>query len=155
DHGDGRVAPARGDCRHRRRPHRVGGVRATPRRRSRSGGPLARDGCDRGGGIGAGQHHRDRRRLPRRPTVALTSAARRVAIVASMSDEIGTQFVKAVATKDTPALRALLAPDVDFRALTPNRFWEAKTADAFLDEAYSVWFDDNDNIERVESIEHA
>jgi len=72
-----------------------------------------------------------------------------------MSDEIGAQFVKAMAAKDTPALRALLAPDVDFRALTPNRFWEAKTADAFLDEAYSVWFDDNDNIERVESIEHA
>ena len=38
---------------------------------------------------------------------------------------LGTQFVDALAARDRERLRALLHPQVDFRGLTPNRFWEA------------------------------
>ena len=38
---------------------------------------------------------------------------------------LGARFVEAVAAKDPERLRAVLHPQVDFRALTPNRFWVA------------------------------
>jgi hypothetical protein len=70
--------------------------------------------------------------------------------------ELGSQFVKALAAKDRDALRALLAPQVDFRALTPNKFWEASSADDVIDRIFfSTWFDENDHVDAVESMEHA
>jgi hypothetical protein len=39
--------------------------------------------------------------------------------------DLGSRFVAALAAKDTDRLVALFASDVDFRGLTPRRFWEA------------------------------
>ena len=71
-----------------------------------------------------------------------------------MSEAIGAQFVKALTAKDHDAMHAVLAPDVDFRALTPNKFWEAATSGALIDEVFEVWFGPEDHVEAIESMEH-
>jgi hypothetical protein len=38
---------------------------------------------------------------------------------------LGAQFATALATKDFDRLRGLLHPEIDFRGMTPSRFWEA------------------------------
>ena len=53
---------------------------------------------------------------------------------------LGRRFVEALAVKDPGALGAVLHPEVDFRALTPNRFWEAHDRDAVLEILLGVWF---------------
>src|SRR6478752_7110577 len=53
----------------------------------------------------------------------------------------GRSWVEAVAAKDHDAVRALLAPDVDFRALTPGRPWEATTSDAVLEIVFGHEFE--------------
>jgi hypothetical protein len=71
-----------------------------------------------------------------------------------MDQHIGERFAQALATKDAPALLALLEPDVDFRALTPNRFWEANSASEVVDEIIlGTWFDPNDHIESLEDMQ--
>jgi hypothetical protein len=62
---------------------------------------------------------------------------------------LGRRFVQALATKDADALRAVLHPDVDFRGLTPNRFWEAHDRDAVLDIVFGVWFGPHDELEEL------
>ena len=53
---------------------------------------------------------------------------------------LGRRFVEALAVKDPEALGAVLHPEVDFRALTPNRFWEAHDRDAVLEILLEAWF---------------
>jgi ketosteroid isomerase-like protein len=62
--------------------------------------------------------------------------------------ELGERFVAALSTRDTDALVGLLAPDVDFRGMTPGRFWEASAADAVLAILYQ-WFEPTDVVEEV------
>ena len=73
-----------------------------------------------------------------------------------MSDEspttasaLGRRFVEALAIKDAEALRAVLHPEVDFRGLTPNRFWEAHDRDAVLEIVFGVWFGADDELEEL------
>lgn len=68
------------------------------------------------------------------------------------SDTLGQTFARAVARKDHDAVRALLAPDFDFRAMTPSRVWEASTADDVV-AALQQWFEDTDVIESVERLD--
>ena len=66
----------------------------------------------------------------------------------------GEAFARALATKDADVLKDLLSPSLDFKALTPGRFWEADRADAVIDEIIlGAWFDPSDNIESLESVE--
>ena len=47
----------------------------------------------------------------------------------------------AIAAQDAAALKALLAPDVNFRALTPGKSWESEDADAVVDDVIlGKWF---------------
>jgi hypothetical protein len=71
-----------------------------------------------------------------------------------MDQHIGERFAQALATKDAPALLGLLEPDVDFRALTPNRFWEANSASEVVDEIMlGTWFDPTDHIQSLEDMQ--
>jgi hypothetical protein len=71
-----------------------------------------------------------------------------------MDQHIGERFAQALATKDAPALLGLLEPDVDFRALTPNRFWEANSASEVVDEIIlGTWFDPDDHIQSLEDMQ--
>ncbi len=45
-----------------------------------------------------------------------------------MDGTTGTAFADALAAKDDSRLRGLLADDVEFRTLTPDRSWSANTA---------------------------
>lgn len=66
----------------------------------------------------------------------------------------GERFVLALATKDAEAVKALLCPDVDFKALTPGRCWESDRAVKVVDEIIlGTWFAPSDEIEGIEAME--
>jgi hypothetical protein len=66
----------------------------------------------------------------------------------------GERFARAIAAKDASALLDVLAPDVDFRAMTPGRFWEAGSAEEIVDDIiFGRWFEPSDHIDALESIE--
>ena len=60
--------------------------------------------------------------------------------------DLGSAFARGVASKDRDSLLELLAADVDFRALTPGRPWEATTAAGVLEVLFGCWFEDADEI---------
>ncbi len=62
-----------------------------------------------------------------------------------MADE-GRAYARAVAGKDRSGLLDLLADDVDFRALTPGRAWEAGTSAEVADVLFGSWFEPQDDI---------
>jgi hypothetical protein len=70
----------------------------------------------------------------------------------SMTASLGEQFARAMASKDHDQIRALLHPELDFQAMTPRRIWDANGPEDVLT-AVGTWFDENDHIEAVESIE--
>src|SRR5574338_1073628 len=63
----------------------------------------------------------------------------------SVPDE-GVVFAQALARKDVDALRAVLAPDVDFRGLTPRRFWECGTPEEVVEVVFGNWFEPQEEI---------
>jgi ketosteroid isomerase-like protein len=66
----------------------------------------------------------------------------------------GERFARAIAAKDEAALLDVLAPDVDFRAMTPGRFWEAADAKQIVDDViFGRWFEPSDHIDALESVE--
>jgi hypothetical protein len=66
---------------------------------------------------------------------------------------IGTDFARAFAARDTARIRALVDPEVDFRALTPNRSWEANGADALVEILFDNWIEPDDEVEGIELVE--
>lgn len=66
----------------------------------------------------------------------------------------GEAFARALGTKDAAALRKLLRADIDFRAMTPGRFWEAADADTVVDDiVFGKWFEPTDDVREIISIE--
>ena len=65
----------------------------------------------------------------------------------------GQRFARALAAKDFGSVKELLAPDVDFRGMTPSRSWEANSPDAVVDEILVKWFEPEDEIEALEHLE--
>jgi hypothetical protein len=51
-----------------------------------------------------------------------------------------------MAEKDSEALRDLLAHDVDFKGLTPGRFWEASDPQSVGRDVLKEWFEESDEI---------
>lgn len=68
------------------------------------------------------------------------------------SRPLGEEFARALAAKDDARLGELLHPELDFRAMTPRRIWEAEDP-AGVVEAIHVWFGDDDTIEAIESLQ--
>jgi SnoaL-like domain len=66
---------------------------------------------------------------------------------------LGRAFAEALGHKEFDRVAALLAPDVDFRALTPRRAWEATGTQAVVDDVLRQWFEDSNQLEQVISIE--
>jgi hypothetical protein len=70
--------------------------------------------------------------------------------------DLTLRFTMALATKDAGALRSLFGREVDFRALSPNRVWEARTPDALVhDVILGAWFEAGDAIERIELVQES
>lgn len=66
---------------------------------------------------------------------------------------LGQRFATAVADRDAEALRGLLAAKVDFKGLTPRRFWEAGSADEVLEIVFDNWFEEQDRVDEVLAVE--
>ncbi len=67
---------------------------------------------------------------------------------------LGEDFVAALSARSGDQLRAVLAPDVDFKGLTPGRFWEATDADTVVDDIIlGAWFEDSDHIRDVVDVQ--
>jgi len=66
---------------------------------------------------------------------------------------LGTRFARALAAKDSVAIAALLDPQIDFRALTPKRLWEAGDPDEVLTTLFANWFEADDEIVELQRIE--
>jgi hypothetical protein len=74
--------------------------------------------------------------------------------VNASSDGIGKRFAHAVAEKDRSGLLDLLDSAIDFRGLTPGRFWEAGSATVLVDEIIlGAWFEASDNIDALEDVQ--
>lgn len=58
----------------------------------------------------------------------------------------GERFATALAAKDEAGVRAVTTPDLDFRAMTPNRFWEAHSHDDLLEVLFANWLDPGDEV---------
>jgi hypothetical protein len=73
-----------------------------------------------------------------------------------MSIELGECFVRAVAARDADALRILLAPEVEFRALTPGRVWQRSDADAVIDDVIlGTWFSAERSVTEIVAVDCA
>jgi hypothetical protein len=66
---------------------------------------------------------------------------------------LGVDFANALASKDAPALRALMHERIEFRALTPHRSWEADSPEDVLEVVFGHWFEDGDEIRSLESVQ--
>lgn len=62
---------------------------------------------------------------------------------------LGRRFAHALADKDVPALTGLLADDIDFRGLTPMKFWEATDRDGVIDILLANWFEPSRKIDAL------
>jgi hypothetical protein len=56
---------------------------------------------------------------------------------------VATAFVEALVARDLVRATALLDPEIDFRAMTPNRIWEAADP-AGVEDVLREWFEDPD-----------
>lgn len=71
----------------------------------------------------------------------------------STTQTIGSEFAQALAARDFDRIAGLLHPEIDFRALTPRRFWEASSPRQVVDEILTTWFEESDVVEDVLAIE--
>jgi hypothetical protein len=67
--------------------------------------------------------------------------------------EVGVAFAEALAAKDAEALSGLLTKDVDFKGLTPRRFWEGGSPADVLEVLFGNWFEPKDEIKSLMSCE--
>ena len=65
---------------------------------------------------------------------------------------LGEDFARAVAAKDHDRVRQLLHPELDFRAMTPKRIWEAESPEDVVS-ALCFWFGDDDEIQGLDAVE--
>ena len=65
----------------------------------------------------------------------------------------GEDFVNALANRDREGLLRVMAPDIDFGGLTPGRSWAESTAPAAIDNVLAQWFEPQDIVEEIVSIE--
>ncbi|MCU1443277.1 MAG: hypothetical protein JWQ59_1427 [Cryobacterium sp.] len=70
----------------------------------------------------------------------------------AVTQSLGEAFAHAAAAKDYQRVRQLLHPELDFRAMTPNRIWEASDADGVIS-ALSHWFEESDTIEAIDALD--
>jgi hypothetical protein len=66
---------------------------------------------------------------------------------------LGSQFATALAAKDFDRVRGLLHPEVEFRGMTPSRYWEADDPDTVVSEILQQWFEPSDEILELESLD--
>ena len=71
-----------------------------------------------------------------------------------METSLGVEFARAFCARDQERIRELVDPELDFRALTPNKYWESTDVDGLLEILFTRWIEDTDEIRGIEKIEH-
>jgi hypothetical protein len=72
----------------------------------------------------------------------------------SDAGELGRRFAEAFALKDFDRIAAeIVAPEIDFRGLTPRRSWEASSADQLVAEILNEWLEPTDHPDGLMDIE--
>lgn len=71
----------------------------------------------------------------------------------SATETLGARFAAAIEVRDREALRNLFATPVQFRAVTPRRFWEAETPSDVADLVLGTWFAESKQITHVSLVE--
>jgi hypothetical protein len=66
---------------------------------------------------------------------------------------LGSRFATAIAERDRTGLQQILGEDLDFKGLTPGRFWEAESAADAEAIIFGHWFEETDRITGVARIE--
>jgi hypothetical protein len=66
---------------------------------------------------------------------------------------VAERFVHAYTQHNRADLLDVLTPDVDFRGMTPGRFWEASTAEDLVDNVLLQWIDVQDVVQQVLSLD--
>jgi hypothetical protein len=64
-------------------------------------------------------------------------------------EQLGRDFAEALARRDFGRVGELVDPGIDFRGLTPNRTWEASSAQGLIDEVLRLWLEEDDVVEEV------
>jgi hypothetical protein len=83
---------------------------------------------------------------------ALAPAAR-LTRMAVLESGVATAFVDAIVARDLARAVALLHPEIDFRAMTPNRVWEADDP-AGVEAVLRAWLEDPDEeVHRIAATE--
>jgi hypothetical protein len=70
-----------------------------------------------------------------------------------VGDDVGTRFAEALSRKDFEAAKDCVDPELDFRALTPNRSWQTSTADELVTEVLEKWLEPEDEVEGLIDVE--
>lgn len=70
------------------------------------------------------------------------------------ADALGPQFAEALGRKEFDRVKTLLHEDIDFRALTPRRAWEASNSADVVGDILTFWFDDGDHLEEIVSVQN-
>ena len=71
----------------------------------------------------------------------------------SATETLGTRLAAAIEVRDWLALRNLFATPVQFRAVTPRRFWDAETPSDVADIVLGTWFDESKEVTHVSLVE--
>lgn len=68
------------------------------------------------------------------------------------AEDLGRRFAERVAAKDVVGVQQLLDATVDFRAMTPSRFWQAEDPAGVTDIVFGHWFEPSDRIEALDTV---
>jgi hypothetical protein len=71
----------------------------------------------------------------------------------SATETLGARLAAAIEIRDRTALRNLFATPVQFRAVTPRRFWDAEMPSDVADIVLGTWFDESKQITQVSLVE--
>jgi ketosteroid isomerase-like protein len=75
--------------------------------------------------------------------------------VTALPESATGRLLEALLARDLAGARGLLHPDIDFRAMTPSRVWEASTP-AAVEDVLRAWFEHPEReVERVEPVDSA
>ena len=66
---------------------------------------------------------------------------------------LGTAFAEAVTSKDYRRVADLLHPEIDFRALTPRRSWEAGDPDTVIEQILKSWIEPDEHVEELIAVD--
>ena len=76
-----------------------------------------------------------------------------MADMTATASALGRRYVAALGAKDPEALAAVLHPEIDFRGMTPRKFWEASDPAGVVAIVFGSWFEPHDHLDELVLLE--